>query len=309
MYVLSNSDIIEDVAEESGEIERHTYLDFIQSEYEANVEKAKELYDIAAEKTNNFHDITASAIREDSRIVMILRFAVEPTISQMKFGALIGISSTGSYEGFDPDDVTTPNTATADAIAEFATENLSEKKIPWMGNSSASVDETYDWSRLWIADKVAEQRAETNYRNWRAAEQEQEVIDSLENVGFTESSHRGLISSKEDLEVGTYVGESRVVGEDTKKADVAYRPSEDTLVLVEAKSMGVAIDSYKRVSEVRDKANGWREEFGDDVHVIAVIQGGLDGEGVEDLMQHVDVYFEHRLEEDFEDDMAEMLEQ
>jgi len=40
VFVLSDSDAIEDVAEQSGEIERHTYLDYIQSEYEANEEKA-----------------------------------------------------------------------------------------------------------------------------------------------------------------------------------------------------------------------------------------------------------------------------
>lgn len=306
--MLSDSAKIEEEAKRSGRIERNTYLEYIRTEYDKRLQQAKELYDITATKTDDFHDITASAIRDDPRIVMILRFAVKPTISQMKFGALVGINSTGNYEDFDQTQVRTPNTDTARTIAEFTTENLSPEKIPWVFHDEVAKADAYSWSKIWIADKVAEQRAETNYRNDRAAEQEEKTIEALKDAGYTQSSHVGLISAKEDLEVGTYTSESRITGDDTKKADVAFRPAEDYMVLVEDKSMGVAIDAYKRTSEVRDKANGWRREFGDDVEVVAVIQGGLDGEGVRDLMKHVDVYFEHRLDEDFTEDMAGKLE-
>lgn len=307
--MLSNQSHIEEEAERSGEIERRTYLEYIQNEYDDKLQRAQQLYATAAEKTANFEDITTEAIREDPRIVMILRFMMKPTISQMKFGALIGLRSTGDYEAFDKSEVRTPNPDTAKAIADFASENLSEEKAPWVFGEAESQEEAMEWSRLWVADKVAEQRAETNYRNARAAEQEQKTIEALKQAGYTQSKHTGLISSKENLPVGTYTDESRVVGEDTKKADVAFRPTEEYMVLVEDKSMGVAIDAYKRTSEVRDKANGWRAEFGDDVKVVAVIQGGLDGEGVQDLMNHVDVYFEHRLEEDFVTDTAKKLKQ
>jgi hypothetical protein len=77
-------------------------------------------------------------------------------------------------------------------------------------------------------------------------------------------------------------------------------------VFVEAKAIGVAVDAYKRTKEVRDKASAWREEF-EDADVIAVIEGGLDGEGVRKLMGHVDVYFEHRLKERFVPDMRAEL--
>ncbi|MFC7046550.1 XamI family restriction endonuclease [Halobacteriaceae archaeon GCM10025711] len=215
--MLSDPNEIDEEAERSGEIERNTYLTYIREEYDNNLQKAADLYDITAEKTDNFRDITAEVIRDDPRIVMILRFLVKPTISQMKFGALVGLRSTRDYESFDQGEVRTPNTDTAESIAAFAAENLSPEKAPWVFKDNVDEEEAIKWSRLWVSDKVAEQRAETNYRNARAAEQEQKTIKALKQAGYTRSSHKGLISSKNDIEVGTYVPESRVAGEDTKK--------------------------------------------------------------------------------------------
>lgn len=200
--------------------------------------------------------------------------------------------------------MTTPNEETAAAIASFVEDRLDSRKVPWLFDEVADEQTAYEQTRRWICDKIAEQTAETRYRNWRAQRQEDAVHSSLEAAGYTESNHVGTITAPGDLEVGTYVGEQKVAGEDTQKADVVFRPDTDSLVLVEAKAIGVALDSYEREKEIRDKAAAWEDEF-ENTEVVAVVEGGLDESDIRKLQNHVDVYFEHRLDEAFTRDMRE----
>ena len=305
--VLSDPKAIHEVAEQSKRIEENTYIERIAELYDLESQRAEQLFDEAAAHTDSFHSITKEEIRADPRIVMILRYLIKPTISQMKFGQYVGVRSTGNYEDFDVNEVATPNHETAAAIAEFVNDNLHPEKVPWLFEDGPDEDGEYAHTRRWIGDKIAEQTAETRYRNWRAGRQEQATIDALEDAGYIESDHTGEISSIDDLDVGTYVDESKITGSDTQKADVIARPSATRLVFIEAKAIGVALDAYKRTKEIRDKASAWCAEF-ENAEVIAVIEGGLDGRGVQKLMRHVDVYFEHRLNEHFIPDLREKLE-
>jgi hypothetical protein len=76
------------------------------------------------------------------------------------------------------------------------------------------------------------------------------------------------------------------------------------LVLIEAKAVGVEIDSTKRIKECCDKANDWRSAKSLKNPIItAVIAGFFTSTGIENLQKsQIQIVWEHRL-----DDLAEIL--
>jgi hypothetical protein len=307
--VITNPDEIDNVAERSQQVEEDIFLGHIAEFYDEKMEIAMDLYDSAAEHTNNFRDIESEDIRDDPRIVRILRYLVKPKISQMKFGQFAGVNSTNNYEEDTLAEASTPNHQVAQDIADFTAANLDPKKVPWLFDSSVNEEQALQQSRQWICDKIAEQEATTHYRNWRKDGQEQKVAETLENAGYSDSNHSGKISSPDDIPVGTYAEESKVAGDDTQKADFIVRPTTDCLVFIEAKAIGVRVDSHKRAKEIRNKASDWESEF-DDAETVAVIEGWTTGDKVRTMMNDgIGVYWEHRIEKDFHKDMTEKLEE
>ena len=74
----------------SREFEMAVYLESMESMYENAVIQNGEIYDLAFNITAGFSAISKQTILEDSRIIKTLRYAVPPTISQMKFGQIFG---------------------------------------------------------------------------------------------------------------------------------------------------------------------------------------------------------------------------
>ncbi|QIB75240.1 XamI family restriction endonuclease [Halogeometricum borinquense] len=307
--MLTDPRKIDQVAEQSQQIEEDIFLSHIGEFYDQKMSIAMDLYDAAAEHTNNFRDIEKEDIREDPRIVRILRYLVKPKISQMKFGQFAGVNSTNNYEEYTLAEASTPNHQIAQDLADFTAANLDPEKVPWLSDPTIDEEEEIEYSRRWICDKIAEQEATTHYRNWRKDKQEQTVAETLDDAGYTDSGYSGKISSTNDIPVGTYAEESKVAGADVQKADFIVRPTEDTVIFIEAKAIGVRVDSHKRVKEIRNKASDWKNEF-EGAETVAVIEGWTTGDKVRTMMDDdIAVYWEHRLEEDFHEDLAEKLNQ
>ena len=72
----------------SREYEMRMYLGAMRAMYENAVKQNGEIYDTAFTLTKGFSSITDGAVLEDSRIIKVLRYAVAPSISQMKFGQI-----------------------------------------------------------------------------------------------------------------------------------------------------------------------------------------------------------------------------
>ena len=83
---------------ESREHEMRVYLDSMKTMYGNALLQNGEIYDIAVGLTDDFAQISPEAILADSRIIKVLRYAMAPSISQMKFGQLFGLSSIDKYE-------------------------------------------------------------------------------------------------------------------------------------------------------------------------------------------------------------------
>ncbi|OAB59055.1 hypothetical protein AY599_08030 [Leptolyngbya valderiana BDU 20041] len=69
-------------------------------------------------------------------------------------------------------------------------------------------------------------------------------------------------------------------------------------MLLEAKAIGVRIDAFKRIKECRDKAQEWKNSFGENFVFGAVLAGFIPISEVESLISsgHI-VFWEHGLEE------------
>jgi len=288
----------------SREYEMRVYLNSMKSMYENALLQNGEVYDIAAALTQNFRSITAKAILTDSRIIKILRYAIAPSISQMKFGQCFGISSIGKFEN----DKISPGTAKyrtlktiSSKIALFAKERLDRQRFLWLGiggNSVGDSDLARTYAKNWTCSIAADQNAQTRYRNWRKDQQEHAIASTIVEFGYTKSTYTGIISKYTDIKLGEYTQEMRVQGRTRQKADlIARSQSTKRLVLIEAKAVGVEIDSTKRIKECCDKASDWRssKKLNQPV-VVAVIAGFFTSTGIANLRaSKIKIVWEHRL--------------
>jgi hypothetical protein len=290
---LADGETIEDVATESQELEEEIFLEQIREFYEDELEKNKHLYDFVAERTNDFRDFDAQIIREEPNVIKILRYLVKPPISQMKFGQFNGVGSTTNYEQDDP---STPAKDTAKAMAKFMEENIDERKVPWLFDN-IDAGERMDLSRDWTCDIIAQSEANTRYRNWRKDVQEDNVAEAMKEAGLTPVSRSSTISDIDDLPVSSFVSETKVAcpGDD-QKADFVARLAKDEILFLEAKAIGVKIDSYKRIKEIRNKESDWRAGF-PNARVGAAIAGWIPVSQIETLLgDSIEVFWEHRLD-------------
>lgn len=297
--------------ERSRDYEMRTYLNSMSAMYENALQQNGELYDIAKNSTDNFREITAEAIVSDSRIIKILRYAIAPSISQMKFGQFFGL---GSIDKFEKDRLE-PGSSRHDAlvkiapqIANFASENLDQRRFLWVAEDAKEISDSKlasDYAKGWTCSIVADQNAQTRYRNWRKDQQEHAIASTLVGLGYIKSSFSGIVRKVTDIKIGEFTQELRVQGRTRQKADLIARSKKTRkLVLIEAKAVGVEIDSTKRIKECCDKANDWRASSSlNRPEIVAVIAGFFNSNGIQNLQaSKITVVWEHRL-----DDLKEVL--
>jgi hypothetical protein len=263
-----------------------------------------EIYEIARASTSDFRKITAEAIKADSRIIKILRYAIAPSISQMKFGQFFGMGSIDKFENDRLEAGSAKHQALskiAPKIADFATENLDANRFLWVSEPKKKITDitlASDYAKGWTCSIAADQNAQTRYRNWRKDQQEHAIASTLVKLGYTKSSFRGIVTKDTDIKIGEFTQELRVKGRTRQKADLIARSKKTKkLVLIEAKAVGVEIDSTKRIKECCDKANDWKSGRDLSKPVVAtVIAGFFNSTGIKNLLaSRISVVWEHRL--------------
>jgi len=288
---------------ESREHEMRVYLDSMKAMYGNALLQNGEIYDIAVGLTDDFAQISPEAILEDSRIIKVLRYAMAPSISQMKFGQLFGLSSIDKYENERLSSRTAKHESLitiAPRIAKFATANLDQTRFIWLEEDISSAERALatDYAKKWTCSISADQNAQTRYRNWRKDQQEHAIASAIVEFGYTKSSFTGIVSKSTDIKLGEYTQEVRIQGRTRQKADLVVRSKKNKkIVLIEAKAVGVEIDSTKRIKECCDKANDWRSSTSlDNPLVVAVIAGFFNSTGIQNLQaSEIQVIWEHRL--------------
>jgi len=292
---------IESDITQSREYEMYMYLCSMKAMYENAVAQNGEVYDIAFELTKGFSQITEASVLEDSRVIKTLRYAVAPTISQMKFGQFFGLTSIDKFENDKVSKGTAKHKALANIarkIVLFASENLDKSRFIWVADKGLNSDLAHSYAKKWTCSIAANQNAQTTYRNWRKAQQEQAIVAKLIDLGYVKSGYTGLITKQTDINIGEYTQEIKVQGRTVQKADIVFRSKKSKkLVLVEAKAVGVEIDATKRIKECCDKSNDWAsvtELRSPDI--VAVIAGFFTTNNIANLeASRVHVVWEHRL--------------
>lgn len=256
------------------------YIEQMDGLYQTHLQQNGLLFDIAAQLTNQFETVTAKAIMEDSRVIKICRYCVAPSISQMKFGQFFGL---GSTEPFEAERLTSGTKLEqlkrlAPRIAEFVNEHLDRTRFAWL-ERRLTKDElalAMRYARSWTCSLIADQNAQTSYRTWRKTAQENRIEQALIQLGYLKSAYRGDVTSKSDINVGSYSKERRVKGRTIQKADlVVHQRSGKRLILIEAKAIGVELDAYKRVKECCDKAGDWKTNTRLEKPLVAAVVAGF----------------------------------
>ena len=107
------------------------------------------------------------------------------------------------------------------------------------------------------------------------------------------------MTKQTDINIGNYSKERKVKGATLQKADLIVRRKQDgRLFLLEAKTVGVQVDAFKRIKECCDKARDWKSntELGKP-EVIAVIAGFFAEQNLSALAQaNVHIVWEHNLD-------------
>ncbi len=288
---------------ESRKHEMKVYLESMQTMYENALAQNGDIYDIASALTSAFRDIQGKHILEDSRIIKILRYAVVPSISQMKFGQFFGIKSISRFENEKLESGSKKHKELrkiAAGMAAFVSEHLDHGRFRWVAKEHSLSDMSLasDYAKGWTCSIAADQNAQTRYRNWRKDIQEHAIASMLIKRGYTKSSFAGIIRQHSDINIGEYVRERRVQGRTIQKADLIVRSKKSKrLVLIEAKAVGVEIDSTKRIKECCDKASDWcsSSDLKNPI-IVAVIAGFFNEIGITNMIaSNIEAIWEHRL--------------
>ncbi len=287
--------------------EERTYKELTQSLFLGIQEPLRQLYDVAVAATGLFASITSDELRGKPRIIKTLRYCLAPVISQMRLGQLIGIGTTEAFE----EQGATPTPDQAERLAEWFRAHLDRERFRWLGGAAMSEPErrlAEIYARLWTVSLQSNQNTSTQYRNQRKERQEQAIADALLGIPLTfqpaiapsaTGVRHGGVNDVEDIRPRHFAREKKVLGGSQKKqkADVIVRPTDAPLLFcIEAKAVGIRLDSTKRLKELSDKQTDWK---GSSLPVITigVIAGMFSvAELVATIkLRGIPIFFEHDL--------------
>lgn len=302
--------------------EERTYKDLTLSLFRELQAPLKALYDEMVSATAQLIAITPRAIQEKPKAIKILRYCLAPVISQMRLGQIIELDST---EGFEEKGVR-PSDEQAARLAWWFQNYLDQERFPWVSNpvmpaAEQSIAEHY--AKLCTVALVSNQNTATKYRNQRKVKQEAAISEVLRGMGLSPQERLGPppaprkprkpddppaprpprrlggIDAVDDVQPRHFVREKKILGgsEKRQKSDLTARPSSaEKLFCIEAKAVGIRIDSTKRLKEMNDKYTDWAKSrlpvttvgvvagFFNSIELIATVQ-----------KRGIPIFFEHDL--------------
>ena len=310
ILLKSSQEYIIDEIEKSEKFETDIFFQMAKKFYDECDIQSQELFDIAIKKTNYFTNITPNVFVEDSRLIKIFRYCLLPVVSQMKLGQLIGLSTTSEFENniIKNGNLLLKLNKLSNVICDFFIRHMDWKRFIWL--QTKLTDEQRDiaiqYAKRWTCSLIANQNSSTAFRNWRKELQETTIAEQIVKAGYSSTESQHCIESIDDLLPGQFSRECCVnCGRITVKADVAIRLKKSRkLLLIEAKAIGVRIDSYKRLKECREKFAEWRKTYGENVIVGTVLSGFMHPNEVLAILEYGAVVFWEYKENELYDYLA-----
>jgi hypothetical protein len=302
--------------------EGRTYKDLTITLFRDLQAPLKALYDEMAKATSQLTAITPQAIQDKPKTIKILRYCLAPVISQMRLGQILELDST---EGFE-EKGGRPTDEQAYRLARWFQDYLDQERFPWVANPTMPVAEraiAEHYAKFCTVSLVSNQNTATKYRNQRKEKQEAAISQVLLGMGLSlqqklgpppaprkrrkrgdppappRTPRLGGINAVDDVQPGHFVREKKILGGSQKKqkSDLTARPSAaERLFCIEAKAVGIRIDSTKRLKEMNDKYTDWAKSrlpittvgvvagFFNPIELIATIQ-----------KRGIPIFFEHDL--------------
>ena len=288
-----------DVLAESEKYETEIFFTMARKLYDDCAIQSKDLYRMTLKITDNFRNITPEMIVADSRIIKVLRYCMIPAISQMKLGQLVGLDTTS---GIEDEKITKGRKLSklktiSPKLCEIFNNYLDRQRFLWLQTelSPREYQLAIEYSENWTCSLISNQNSSTMFRNWRKELQETSAEKQIIEAGYCSVGTRPTISSIEDLLPGKFSRECRIVGRSIQKADLVVRLKKSKkLLIIEAKAIGVRIDSYKRIKECREKFDDWTQTFGDNAEVGVVLSGFIQESEVTSLIKEgVHLFWEY----------------
>jgi hypothetical protein len=234
----------------------------------------------------------------------------------MRLGQLIGLATTDGFE----ERGLAPTSDQARRLAKWFKDYLNRERFPWLDRPDMKPAErglAERCAKLWTVSLQSNQNTATDYRTRRKERQELAIAAALDGAGFTfqkdlgspppvvagvkpaKPPRLGGINDINDVRPAHYVKEKKILAGSQKKqkTDLAVRPSaEPKLFCIEAKAVGIKLDSTKRLKELNDKYTDWKASALD-ITTVGVVAGMFsDAELVATIRQReLPVFFEHDL--------------
>lgn len=304
--------------------EEETYITLTLSLFRELQLPNQERFDQLMQATASLTLISRKVLQANPGLIKILRYCLAPVISQMRLGQIIGLGTTDSFE----ERQATPTDEQADRLARWFNDYLDRERFPWLANPAVSPTErriSESFAKLWTVSLLSNQNTATKYRTQRKQRQEKAVVEALQTRGLkfqallgpsalpprarrkpSDPPHPkvaaklGGIATVHDVQAGHFVKEQKILGGSQKKqkADVTVRPSlEERLFCIEAKAVGIKIDSTKRLKELNDKCTDWNGSVLP-IQTVGVCAGMFNSsELIATIkLRGVPIFFEHALD-------------
>jgi hypothetical protein len=304
--------------------EEKIYMSLTLSLFQELQRPNQERFDQLMQATASLTVITRQVLQVNPGLVKILRYCLAPVISQMRLGQIIGLGTTDSFE----ERQATPTDEQADRLSRWFNDYLDRDRFPWLANPKVSPTErriSESFAKLWTVSLLSNQNTATKYRTQRKERQEKAIAEVLQAMGLKfqallgppappprtrrkpgdpphpkVAAKLGGITNVHDVRVGHFVKEQKILGGSQKnqKADITVRPSvEELLFCIEAKAVGIKIDSTKRLKELNDKCTDWNGSALP-VQTIGVCAGMFNSsELIATIkLRGVPIFFEHALD-------------
>lgn len=236
-------------------------LDESVDEYRGRFEQCAAIVRQLFARTDDLQRFAAADLVAAPHLMEAARFLCAPPVSADDLNSLCGYRVTNRR---------TIATAAADAAVTVLRALFDPLRLAWLAEQRAPTDEERTSAIAWTAGIWASELQRTSRRTTASHRQEEAVVSTLVEVGFSESPRRS-IQIVDDLPRGTFCHEALLDG---AKCDVPVRLADGRLLAIECKDSNSGTNSVKRlIRESGGKARAWRNAFGQQVLPTVVLSG------------------------------------
>ena len=259
------------------------------SEWNQFVRSSEEAVRSALTETTDLADI-AGALERSGRVAVLLRYLTTPPKSQDQFGHICKAYSKSAENSGSPIAVTK-----AEGVASCFLEWRDRNVTAWLdeGRAATAIERERLVGR--VVPMMALQKLQTFQRMSASAAQEQAVADMLLDAQWVHQ--RGKIIDR-SIQARHFMRKARFVADrQTKEVDVAIGLGQTFVLALECKVSNDVTNSKKRINDIREKANAWKEEYGRSLKRGGLLQGAYHPDDVLSLLHSgIEVFWSHDLD-------------